>query len=70
MSLDFCKGDERQFRVTRSGVGNLRPAGRMRPLNNSMKRLPEENNNMDEYYMYLAKVVGAARDNFLRPVVI
>ena len=40
-----------------SGVGNLWPAGRMRPA-----RPPEGKNDTDEYFVYAARVVGVARD--------
>ena len=39
-----------------AGEGNLRPVGCMRPV-----RITEKNH-MDEYYVLLARIVGAARD--------
>ena len=60
-----CQRDWVTNAFLKPGVGNLRPAGRVRPASNSYAASQApigKKINMDEYYVYLARVVCAARD--------
>ena len=52
-----CSSDFRIHGSTYSRVGNSQPVGHMRPAKNSYgpTRPPKEKNNMDEYYVHLAR---------------
>ena len=53
-----------KVKLIRPGVGNLQPVGHMPHTSNyfAARQAPRGGMNMDEYYMNLARVVGATRN--------